>query len=148
MDRIFKIALLCETGEVIPSDARVNNLMPPYISDKLVSARKACVQISGAQWRRGCYLAVAIEGECGREGAYAAAEIDGVPVGFPDRAASYPVNAWECISRRTDGYYTYYLPVPEEYIGKKINVYVFTVEGAKNDCPADVYLAYGNIPEN
>ena len=41
--------------------------------------------------RHGSYLAIALNGEHGPEGAYAAIRVNGKPVGAPDRSVSFPV---------------------------------------------------------
>lgn len=73
---------------------------------------------------KGSYLCIAINGKHGKEGAYAAAKIEGELIGAPDRAPSYLCNPWESFNARSDENYTYYIPVKEEYKGIKIEVYV------------------------
>jgi len=72
----------------------------------------------------GSYLCVAINGEHGREGAYAAAKIDGKYIGAPDRAPSHLCNPWEGFNSRSVSNYTYYIPVKEEFKGRNIEVFV------------------------
>lgn len=70
------------------------------------------------------YLSVAINGKHGKEGAYAAAKVDGKWVGAPDRSPSHLSNPWEGFNARKDENYTYYIPLKEDYVGKNIEVFV------------------------
>ena len=72
----------------------------------------------------GSYLCIALKGIHGKEGAYAAAKIEGELTGAPDRAPSYLCNPWESFNPNTDKNYTYYIPMKKEYIGKKMEIYV------------------------
>ncbi len=71
----------------------------------------------------GSYLCIAIPGECGNEGAWAAVKVDGQYVGCPDRAPSFMSNTWECPVRRTSHDYTYYLPLTPDMSGKTIQAW-------------------------
>jgi hypothetical protein len=73
---------------------------------------------------KGAYLCVALDGKHGEGGAWVGFKIDGQYVGAPDRAPSFPSNFWEVGSKR-DKNYTYYLPLTEDMVGKKIETYVF-----------------------
>ena len=73
---------------------------------------------------RGSYLVVACMGPHGRDGAYAALRVNGRPVGAPRRAVSYPVNHWENGTRRLHVGFSYYFPVTDDMIGKKIDAVV------------------------
>ncbi len=111
-------------GRALPRNLwRVSNLfahprrMQPY------KAWKA--QITLEEWVRGGYLCVAIEGEHGVEGAYAAFKVDGRLMGCSDRAPSFPSNTWEYINARRDKNYTYYIPITKAMVGKPIEAFVF-----------------------
>ncbi len=97
----------------------------------------------------GAYLCVAIEGEHGREGAFAGFKIDGEYVGCPDRAPSYECNPWECPTGSVRKGYTYYLPLTKDMVGKKIEAYAFSV-GRSNEKPkelsADLWISAYPIP--
>ncbi|MBW6533816.1 MAG: discoidin domain-containing protein [Mariniphaga sp.] len=73
---------------------------------------------------KGSYLCVAINGKHGREGAYAAAKVDGKFIGAPNRAPSHLSNPWESFNPSKEKNYTYYIPMLEEYKGKTIEVFV------------------------
>jgi hypothetical protein len=89
---------------------------------------------------RNAYFAIALEGEHGDEGAYAAVRVDGRPVGAPDRAVSYPSNTWEYFNVERESNYTYYVPLDPSMVGKKIDVVVLVLKGGKNEIQPEVYL--------
>jgi len=77
---------------------------------------------------RGSYLVVACIGPHGRDGAYAALRVGGRPVGAPRRAVSYPANPWEYGNNRAQSGLSYFFPVTEDMIGKKIEAVVMQFE--------------------
>ncbi len=89
---------------------------------------------------KNAYLAIALHGEHGDEGAYAAVRVDGRPVGAPDRAVSYPSNTWEYFNVEQESNYTYYVPLDPSMVGKTIDVVVLVLEGGKNEIQPEVYL--------
>lgn len=143
-DRIFKVSLIRGDAELTLNSPKIGNLFGDYDARKAVSAKKAVVRVSAQQWREGCYLAVALEGKHGVEGAYAAAEIDAKPVGFPLRAPSYPSNTWECPVRRSDSFYTYFLPLSSDMTDRDITVYVLSMDKAPDKFDVDIRLCDGN----
>lgn len=68
------------------------------------------------------YLSVAVPGEYGNEGVYAALKVDGKIIGAPDRSPAYPANTWELQVVAVNGNYTYYIPLSREWAGKSIEV--------------------------
>ncbi|MCK4763154.1 MAG: hypothetical protein KAW12_13240 [Candidatus Aminicenantes bacterium] len=108
---------------------RASNLFAHPGRMKPVKAWSARVKID--EWIKGSYFCIALEGEHGVEGAYAALKVDGKLVGCPDRAASYPANTWEYVNARRDKNYTYYAPITKDMIGKNIEVYVLAYEKKK-----------------
>jgi hypothetical protein len=95
---------------------------------------------------KGSYLAVALEGDHGDEGVYAALRLDGIPVGAPDRAVSYPSNTWEYYNEERESHYTYYFPLEKNIAGKVIDVMVLVLEGGKNEFQPEVYLTAYPVP--
>jgi hypothetical protein len=92
------------------------------------------------------YLCVALNGDHGVEGAYAAAIIDGEIRGAPDRAQSYQSNTWEYVNSRSDKNYTYYIPVDANDVGKPIGVYVLGFDKDHLDFKPEVWIAAYPIP--
>ena len=95
---------------------------------------------------KGSYLCIALNGRHGIEGAYAAVRVDGKPVGAPDRSASYPSNAWEVPARRADSNYTYYIPLTEDMVGKKIDAVVLGLRDGEVDIEPEVWITAYPIP--
>ncbi len=95
----------------------------------------------------GAYLCVAINGNHGKEGAWAALKIDGRYVGCPDRAPSFNANPWEHLCNTGDKNYTYYLPLTPEMKGKTIEAYAMKLgkEGSEELKP-EVWLTAYPIP--
>jgi hypothetical protein len=94
----------------------------------------------------GGYLAVALEGEHGNEGAYVAARVDGELVGAPDRAVSYPSNTWEYFNEEKDSHYTYMTPLRKDMAGKKIDIMVLLLEGGTDRFVPEAYLTAHPVP--
>ncbi|MDR3245299.1 MAG: hypothetical protein LBT50_02575 [Prevotellaceae bacterium] len=92
------------------------------------------------------YLSVAINGKHGEEGAYAAIKIDGKPVGSPSRARSFPSNTWEHQNSATDSNYTYYFPLDESVINKKIEVFVMGYNSENVDIKPEVWISAYPVP--
>jgi len=89
---------------------------------------------------KGSYLAIALNGEHGVEGAYAAIRVDGKPVGAPDRSVSYPSNSFEYPPRKRSSNYTYYVPLTEDMEGKKIDAVVLGLRHGKVDFKPEVWV--------
>lgn len=95
------------------------------------------------------YLAVALNGYHGEEGAYAALRVEGEIMGAPDRSISYPANTWEaavCDECEFNRYYTYYFPVTKEMVGKKVEVIVLGSNECENNLDAEVWITSYPVP--
>jgi hypothetical protein len=101
---------------------RASNLFAHPSQMKPLQAWHARIELDEIQ--PGAKLCIAIEGEHGIEGAYAALKIGDRYLGAPDRAAAYPSNTWEYVNARRDRGYTYYVPITPDMLGKPIDVYV------------------------
>ena len=132
----------------LPKDRwRASNLFAPPQSKKAAKAWTARCVVD--QWIKGSYLCIAVEGEHGIEGAYAALKADNYLIGCPDRAPSFPSNTWEYVNARRGQNYTYYVPVTKEMIGRALDVYVLAFEEDKLDLSPSVWLtAYPAPYEN
>ena len=118
---------------------RVSNLFAH--SDRMKAVKAWQAEFSLDEIPKGSYLSIAINGKHGIEGAYAAAKIDGQLVGAPDRASSYPSNTWEYVSAERDANYTYYIPLDESYIGKKIEVFVMAYDEENKDLKPEIWIS-------
>jgi hypothetical protein len=117
---------------------RGSNLFSPYSRLKAVNAWSAKTTIN--EIHPGSYLAVALEGEHGIEGAYAAIRVDGKPVGAADRSPSYPVNPWEYPVVAVNSHYTYYIPLTKEMEGKEMDIIVLGMNGGVANFQPVAYL--------
>ena len=92
------------------------------------------------------YLCVPVEGEHGVEGCYAALRCGGKLIGARDRAASYPVNAWEAGVRRQKTGYTYFFPLDESFVGKDVEVVLLGMKGGGRNLQPSVWITARDLP--
>lgn len=145
VDRIHKIALLKDGKEMQLCNPRANNLLPA--ERKVTYAKELTVTVPAEQWKDGCYLCVALDGEHGREGAYAVMEADANIYTAPDRAPSYQANGWECPPFRSvhqTHHYTYYFPVPRALCDREMTVRILGMDKNASEYPVQVYLCDEN----
>lgn len=134
LDRMFAFRVMKNGKDVTPANARANNLMAPYSKKKTVFAKK--VTVTPEKTGR---LAVAINGVHGTEGVYCAAKVNGRPLGFPERAPSYPSNVWEHLVRLQNHDNTYFTEITPDLVGREIEVYaLFNTDD--HDCNVRAYL--------
>ena len=95
---------------------------------------------------KGSYLAIALNGEHGEEGAYAAIRVDGKPVGAPRRSVSYPANGFENPPRKRSSNYTYYVPLTEDMVGKKIDAVVLGMRQGVDNFKPEVWITAYPVP--
>jgi hypothetical protein len=88
----------------------------------------------------GSYLAIALNGEHGVEGAYAAIRVDGKPVGAPDRSVSFPCNPWEYPARKSASHYTCYVPLTPDMNGAKIDAVVLGMRTGTDKFKPEVWI--------
>jgi hypothetical protein len=138
MDRIYSFRLLKDGREVTLPSPKASNLQAPYGAKKPYAMQEVTVTLPEAL-RDGDYIAVALNGVHGEEGAYCVAELDGETVGFPDRAPAYRSNVWEFVVARSDRNYTYYLPLQSSAAGKEITVKVLLCDREHTDLSCDVW---------
>jgi hypothetical protein len=116
-----------KTGKKIDrSDWRASNVFAAY--QKAPAKHAWCGQFTLDEAAKGSYLVVACIGPHGRDGAYAALRVDGKYVGAPRRAVSYPANPWEYGNNRAHAGLSYFFPVTDDMIGKKIQAVVMQFE--------------------
>ena len=142
VDRIYSFRLFSGGREIKPASPKANNMQALIDSSRFVKARIADITLP-EEIRPGSYLAAALDGVHGVEGAYCAVSAEGGIIGAADRAPSYPVNMWEHICAPTDRNYTYYFPLSASDTGKKLSV---TALYLNDDVPLTVWLCDGNLP--
>ncbi|MCE5326902.1 MAG: hypothetical protein LLG01_10865 [Planctomycetaceae bacterium] len=146
--------LRIEQGTMIPSDAqgffkgkplprqrwRASNQFAPYRSRPAQAWWAAPVTLDEAA--PGSFLCIAMEGDHGRDGVWAAARVNGKPVGCPDRAVSFDSNIWEADFglRQVESNYTYYLPVTPDMIGAKIEVIAMSLWLGRQNIRPQVWI--------
>jgi len=117
---------------------RASNLFAHPRNKKAVKAWKSAFVLD--EIPANSYLCIAINGRHGREGAYAAAKIDGKLTGAPDRAPSHLCNPWEYFNPRKESNYTYYIPLKEEHKGKNIEVFILGYDKENLDISPELWI--------
>uniref|UniRef100_UPI0032167A97 hypothetical protein n=1 Tax=uncultured Draconibacterium sp. TaxID=1573823 RepID=UPI0032167A97 len=144
-DRMTEIIGLDANGMAVSREHwRASNLFANFAKIEPQSAWKSSFELNEMQ--KGAYICVAVNGEHGNEGAYAALRVGDRCVGAPDRSISYPANTWEsgvCHKDVVTGNYTYYFPVEEWMLNKEIEAVVLVNSDAKELNP-EVWLTAGN----
>jgi hypothetical protein len=143
-DRISEIEGYKHGRRLDRSGWRASNLFAHPRSMKPAGAWHAKIELT--EWVEGSYLCVAVEGRHGEEGAYAGLKVDGIYVGCPDRAPSFPSNTWEYVNARRDRNYTYYVPVERSMIGKTIEVFVMGYDEKHTDIKPVVWVSAYPVP--
>ena len=92
------------------------------------------------------YLCVAVEGQHGVEGCYPAIKVGDRLLGAPDRAASYPANAWEYPVRRQKSGYTYFFPLDSSMLGKEMEITLLGMKDGGKDLTPSVWLTARELP--
>jgi hypothetical protein len=132
-------------GEKLPAEKfRANNLFADSKAMRCAGAFSASFRLD--EIAPNSYLCVAINGEHGVEGAYAALKIEGQYVGAPARATSYPANPWENVTVKSAANYTYYFPLTENMKNKTIEVFVLGYDAGKLDFRPEVRITAYPVP--
>lgn len=92
------------------------------------------------------YLCVAVEGQHGVEGCYAALKVADAIIGAPGRAASYPSNTWEYPARSQKTGYTYFIPVDSSMVGKELEVVLLGMKDGGKELEPAVWLTARELP--
>jgi hypothetical protein len=92
------------------------------------------------------YLCVAVDGEHGVEGCYAAIRQGGKYVGAPQRASSYPSIPWEYPVRKPATGYTYFFPLDESMVGRDLEVVLLGMKGGGQKLHPSVWITARDLP--
>ena len=138
-DAIAEIEVYSKGAKIPSCKFRASNLFADSNAMKCIGAWSASFQLS--EIPKNSYIAVAINGEHGIEGAYAALKIEGQYVGAPSRAVSYPANPWENGTAKTASDYTYFFPLTEDMKGKKIEAFVLGYDNNKADIKPEIWVS-------
>ena len=143
MDRIYSVRFYDADGsEIKPANPTANNMLSVYLASDKANA-KACTVTVPEDAADGSCIAAAINGKHGAEGVYCAAEMDGRPIGFTDRASGYPMNHWEHVVGASESGYTYYLTVTPEMRGREVRINALFREECDVNC--EVWLCDSNF---
>lgn len=126
------------------SNWRASNLFSPYRMIKAKAAFENSFTLN--EIPKGSYLAIALNGKHGDEGAYAAIRVNGKPVGAPDRSPSYRSNTWEYPVIRTESNYTYYIPLAGDMKGAKIDAVVLVMNKGYDEFKPEVWITAYPMP--
>jgi hypothetical protein len=143
-DRINEIEGYYKGKSVTSKDWKVSNLFSTYWKVRPEKAWGANFKLD--EIANGSYLALAVNGEHGKEGAYAAIRVNGQIVGAADRSPSYPSNAWEVPVKASKENYTYYFPLKSDMIGKQIDVVILGLNNEIKELSPEVYITANPIP--
>jgi hypothetical protein len=137
-DRIAEIEGYNDGSALDRSNWRASNLFGQYQKAPAVAAWSLSFTLDEAP--EGSYLAVPVFGRHGNEAAYAALRCAGRFIGAPDRSLSYPSNVWEYSNAETDSDYTYYFPVTDDMIDKKIDLFVLILKPGQNNIKPQAWI--------
>jgi hypothetical protein len=137
-DKIIEIEGYRAGVKLDRSKWRASTLFARYARAGAIKAWECSFQLN--EIPEGSYLAMALNGEHGVEGAYAAVRVNGVPLGAPDRSVSYPSNTWEYPAQKRSSDYTYYVPLTEDMIGQRIDAVVLGLRGGSDKFKPEVWI--------
>jgi len=137
-DRIVEIEGYLRGEKLNRSRWRASTLFAHYSRVRAIRAWQYSFTLDEVP--RGSYLAIALNGEHGLEGAYAAIRVDDKPVGATDRAPSFPSNTWEYPVRKRSSNYTYYVPLTEEMKGAKIDAVVLGLKSGLDEFKPEAWI--------
>ena len=143
-ERIIEIEGYLSGRQVDRSRWRASNLFSGYRQAAPKEAFETSFTLS--EIPKGSYLAIALNGRHGDEGAYAAIRVNGKPVGAPDRSLSYKSNAWEYPVPKAESNYTYYIPLTPDMAGAKIEAVVLVLKNGVSEFKPEVWVTAYPIP--
>jgi hypothetical protein len=123
---------------------RASNLFSPYRQVTPQAAYETSFVLN--EIPKSSYLAVALNGRHGEEGAYAAIRVNGKPVGASDRSISFRANSWEYPVQNRDANYTYYIPLTPEMAGAKIDAIVLVTKNGVQEFSPEVWVTAYPVP--
>jgi hypothetical protein len=138
-DRTTEVELWKQGEQLeVPVSSRATALFAPYDKARAELAWQAKISLP-AQPAPNSYLCVALNGEHGKNGAYAALRMDGKWIGAPQRAVSYPAVALEFPPRSPSSNFTCFFPITKEMHGRNIEVVVLGLKGCAPTLKPEVW---------
>ncbi len=142
--RIAEIEAYLKGKKLDRSKWRASNLFHSYRDKPAVSAWG--LPFGQEEVAKNSYLAVALNGTHGNEGAYAALRVGGEYVGSPDRSVSYPSNTWEYFNVESESDYTYYFPLKPDWTGKNLEIFVLVLRDGIDEIKPEAWITAYPIP--
>ena len=136
VDRIYAVRLIKDGKEIKLKKPFANNMQAHYRYKKTAFVKSQ--EFTLPEYRKGSFIAVAVEGIHGDEGVYCTAEYEGIHTGFPRRAPDYKANQWEHMVCSSDKNNTFYFELPDNLTNIKINA-VFS-DRRKAEIKCNVYI--------
>jgi len=137
-DKVIEVSAYLGNKKLDRSKWRVSNLFAHY---SRITPQKAWQHsFTLSEIPKNSYLAIALDGEHGIEGAYAAIRVNGNPVGAPDRSVSYPANSWEYPPMKSGSNYTYYIPLSDEMKGAQIDAVILGLKNGLDRFKPEVWI--------
>ncbi len=131
----------------VPADRsrwRASNLFSPYSRVKPKAAFSCRFVLDDIP--AGSYLAIALNGLHGKEGAYAALRINGAPFGATDRSVSFPCNSWNYQTIGSDSNYTYYFPLTPAMKNAAVEAVVLVAKNGSANFKPEAWITAYPIP--
>ncbi len=138
--RVSEVSAFADGKEVDRTGWRASNLFRKYNGAKKAWSNSFKLD----EIPEKAYLCIAVNGECGEDGAWAAVKVGGEYVGCPDRAPSFTANTWEYRVQPVNRNYTFYVPLTPDMKGKDIEAYVLGLNDS--DLKPEVWLSTYPIP--
>jgi hypothetical protein len=142
--RIAEVEARLNGKKLDRSGWRASNLFYSYRDRPAVSAWSLPFHLE--EVHKNSYLAVALNGRHGDEGAYAALRVGDTYIGAPDRSVSFPSNTWEYFNVESETDYTYYFPIEAEMVDMPLEIVVLTIKGGLDEIKPEVWITAYPIP--
>jgi hypothetical protein len=143
--RIAEVEAYRDGKQVDRTNWRASNLFRNYAGDPAKTAWK--FEFTLQESAPHSYLAVALNGRHGKEGAWAALKTGGQYIGASDRAVSFPSNTWEYFNVDSESNYTYYFPVKQDYLGKEMELVILGLKNGIAEFKPEVWLTAYPCPD-
>jgi hypothetical protein len=131
----------------VPAASRATALFAPYDKARAERAWQGKVSLPSHP-APNSYLCVALNGEHGKNGAYAALRMEGQWIGAPQRAVSYPAVAFEYPPASPSSNFTYFFPITPQMHGRKLEVVVLGLAGCAPALRPEVWTTTYPHPYN
>lgn len=137
--RTSRIELFKSGNAVAPDRWHATNLFAPYDKAPAKKAWEATVKIPENP-APGSYLCVAIEGDHGKNGAFAGLRCDDGWIGSSQRAPSFPAVVFEFGPRITNKDNTYFFPITKGMLGEEVDAVVLGQEICDNKVEPKIWI--------